>query len=216
MTKLTKKKLVFVSSALVAVLAVIERLTSLGISEQETQSGNRPGIPLSAMLTEKNTISETVDLVDFRVAIPTHLPNSVVFEKGFASNSKDQVTLIYSNPKKSSNIVDRGIEASEGSVIYTVRLQETNPLLYKDIQPNPIKVITKDSNGNVTTKIIPQKLAEYADTMVNDMEAVVETVDAEHGKNLPRLGWWNDGLLYTISADLSNDELVKIAESIQP
>ncbi len=197
------KKLI---TGLIPVILVMSSLSACSTpSEGVDQVGSTFTIPLEITF-QKTTLEETSNIVEFAVPVPTYLPESYeiqeVYLKPMASGPPGVMLLIS----------DREIEKK-----LVTHTDATGTRQLYELQSKMTMSIRWDSDG----RLIPPKISSSMGRGVNINEGSGLLIWGEESNDL----WWtwhpdpNDEGLFvmviSVSKDFPEEELVRVAESVQ-
>ncbi|QMU55032.1 MAG: DUF4367 domain-containing protein [Nitrosopumilus sp.] len=191
MTLTSKKHLGMYAMAAVMVALVF---TVNGYSET---SNVLPGAPVIES-TQKTSMQDTIDSLKMDVGIPTYLPNNVEFEQSSVAKDGKSAEIIFSN--------------EDLKVEYYVQKIEQNPIDSIDISPEPITITVEKDGKIVSEKQYDQGNSEYVKTTIRGISAIIVPGDINDD---PKIAWYENGILYSISAEVSDQELIRMGNSIQ-
>lgn len=208
------------SAAIVGSAFILAQILSAN-STQGLGTINEPGLTLpESYLGEKTMIADAKQNAKFEVKAPTDLPQSTSVKDVYMSDDGTRVLILYSNP--TMNTIDNAGGATlpvTGEIVLSMGAQETNPIpAAKSTELLPMRILVKEEGGQERLVAeIPQTQTNLMSVTINGMEGIgIDAASDTLGNRQPaRVIWWDDGVLYTLAADLELPELVRIAESVK-
>jgi len=205
-TTITTKKLALLTLLSVAIVGVSAGLFSTESLERDSLLAEPPGAPIE--MAPGYAVSKS--LANMNVPIPKYLPQGVKFEKAETFANPNSINLVFSNPEKSNTMLFLDRHLTESSILIKYRAVEHNPLLTIDQPLTPTKYEVQEEGKEPRIIYKEQSRPNFVKITVNGIDGILL-----EQLGITSIGWWNDGTQYTISANLSQDELVTIAESLQ-
>lgn len=181
----------------------IEKLQSFGTMMIISKKGNGP--TMETHLAEFNSIAEAQSKVSFPILIPSYLPEGQIqhIMAGSSENGMGFVNISYNNMQ------------GEGTA---TRTEGPNPRLTLMLTNNKEEIRGQSITfGNQTAYW--SEINFYYGKKAESTNKPVENKDEL--KNTPpsgthhRLMWEKNGVTYTLIGDLNQDDMIKVAQSIQ-
>ena len=178
-------------TAITAVLAV-----GLGTQYVSQTDFDVPGAPVTS--TTVSSMQETIDGLSIDAKFPAALPQNLIFEKSEVTSDGKSADIHYSN--------------GELDAVYHLESMKRNPLTHIDIALNPVTITVEENGVLVSEKTVEQGIRDYSKIKVGQTEAVIVPSDDNEDA---KIAWYENGVLYTFSADLSDQEFTNILKSVQ-
>lgn len=156
-----------------------------------------PGAPQSVEI-QKSSMEETISSLNMDVKIPTYLPDNMLFETSEVARDGKSANIVFSNE----------------SMKIEYYLQETSFNAIKSLDtPTENIVVTVHQDGEfVSSTEYPQTGKELKRLVINGVDGVFVEGDENSSATT---SWYANGVFYNISGDLSEEQLIRISNSIQ-
>ncbi len=185
-------------------------------SEHKMASEIYPSVSLSeSHLGKKVSLEQAKQMATFKLKTPKSLPTETDLLQTYISEDGRYATVLYSNPamKTITESVVSDMPKAQLKIFMEERKDNPIPSLEEGLPPLKIEII--DQGKVEQTKFVEQPLPKFSKVMVNNVEGVLFTPDEGKRIFISTLSWWEDGTLYSVTADLSESKLIQIAESME-
>jgi len=209
------KKIVISSTIFLLALTLAISLPMLH-SEHEMANEIYPSVSLpESHLGKKVSLEQAMQMATFKVKTPKSLPTETDLLQVYISENGRHATVLYSNPTIKTITESVGSDMPKAQLKIFMEERKDNPIPSLEDGLPPLKIEIIDQGKVEQTKFVEQPLPKFSKVMINNVEGVLFTPDESKHIFISTLSWWEDGTLYSITADLPEPELIQIAESME-
>jgi hypothetical protein len=149
-----------------------------------------------------------------KLKTPKTLPDKTEMLQVYVSKDGRYATVLYSNPSIKTIPESLHDDLPHAQIKLFMEGRHDNPIdsLEKGLPPLKIEIIDQ---GKAEQTTYVEQLLPFSKVMVNNVKGALFEPDESKRISVPVLWWWENGTLYSLTADLPKTELVRIAESME-
>jgi hypothetical protein len=202
-------------SAIFAFAIMLTALLSALQSESIATNNTFPSVSISeSSLGIKVSLEQAKQMTTFKLKIPKTLPEKTEILQIYVSKDGRQATVLYSNPYMKTISESLHDDVPQAQIKLFMERRHDNPIdsLEKGLPPLKIEIIDQGKAEQPT--YVGQPL-QFSKVTVNNAKGAMFEPDESKRTYAPVLWWWENSTLYSLTADLSETELIRIAESME-